>query len=177
MPMKKGTSAATVSSNVQEMMRSGRGQKMAVASALAMKRRSRKMMSEGGMVEGDMMDDTRTTAELQMEGNSHPDGVANPEMEGDERMMAESLRKRASEEMSYAMGGLVQPETSDEPMGTMPTEDMGGPMTEAPVKDENREAELGHEVIEGVPMVSPSGLSSEAQDALMRKKKMRRYMQ
>lgn len=177
MPMKKGTSAATVSANAKEMMRAGHPRLQSLAAALSMKRKSKKMMADGGMVENDMDDDTRTIGELQAEGNSHPDSVANPSMQSDEQMMVDMLRKKAENEMGYAMGGLVQPDTEDEPLGTKPTEDMGGPMTEAPMSDENEDAELGHDVVEGVPDLSPSPLSEEAMSALAMKKKKRRYMQ
>lgn len=41
MPLKKGRSKAVVSYNIKELMRSGRGQKQAVAIALSAARRSK----------------------------------------------------------------------------------------------------------------------------------------
>ena len=41
MPLKKGTSDEVVSKNIEELRRSGRPQKQAIAIALSMKRRSR----------------------------------------------------------------------------------------------------------------------------------------
>jgi ribonucleotide monophosphatase NagD (HAD superfamily) len=42
MPLKKGTSAETVSENIRKEMKAGKPQKQAVAIAMAQKRRSRK---------------------------------------------------------------------------------------------------------------------------------------
>lgn len=50
MPLKHGTSAATVSGNIKEMVKSGHPLKQAIAASLTMKRKSKKM-AEGGMVE------------------------------------------------------------------------------------------------------------------------------
>ena len=42
MPLKKGSSKATVSKNISEMVRSGHPQKQAIAAALASARKSKK---------------------------------------------------------------------------------------------------------------------------------------
>lgn len=50
MPLKKGRSPGTVSTNIKEMMKSGHPQRQAIAAALSMKRKS---MYEGGLVDDD----------------------------------------------------------------------------------------------------------------------------
>ncbi len=52
MPLKKGVSADVVSSNIKELMKSGRPQKQSIAIALANKRKFKKM-AEGGLVNAD----------------------------------------------------------------------------------------------------------------------------
>jgi hypothetical protein len=47
MPLKKGSSRKTVSSNIEEMMKSGRPQKQAVAASMRMAGKSKKTMPRG----------------------------------------------------------------------------------------------------------------------------------
>ena len=94
------------------------------------------MMSDGGMVEDDDEMEPRDLYEINAAGVEPSEAISNPE-EIDENMDA----------VKMAMGGMVQPMTSDEPMGAKPTESM-------PAMDGDK-----------MPMVS-----KEAMEALMRKK-------
>jgi hypothetical protein len=53
MPLKPGSSRATISHNISEMVHSGHPQKQAVAAALSNARRHPKKMAKGGMAEDD----------------------------------------------------------------------------------------------------------------------------
>ena len=140
MPLMKGHSPEVVHSNIKELIKSGRDPKQAIAIALANSRKS-KMMAAGGMVEDDDEMEPRDLYEINAAGVEPSEAISNPE-EIDENMDA----------VKMAMGGMVQPMTSDEPMGAKPTESM-------PAMDGDK-----------MPMVS-----KEAMEALMRKKKNRRY--
>jgi hypothetical protein len=135
----KGHSPEVVHSNIKELVRAGHDPKQAIAIALANSRKS-KMMAEGGMVDDDN-DMPRDLYEINEAAVEPPEDISNPEE------IAENF-----DMTKMAMGGMVQPMTSDEPMGAKPTESM-------PAMDGDK-----------MPMVS-----KEAMEALMRKKKNRRY--
>jgi hypothetical protein len=130
--------------------------------------------SEGGMV-----DDETTLNENRMNSYSRvgDSEVENPEEIEEASMFAKALRKRAQMDgmspENYAMGGLVQPE-HDPNEGNKPSEDMNDeteePMSSMPGRGQEAEHKMN---------VEPSGmgLSSEAKEALIRKKKSRRYVQ
>lgn len=140
-------------------------------------------MAHGGMVSEDMDEGLGTTNaddaerslnQIRIEGEYHPASVANPEHQDHDRMLAKALYKKGEDEemLSYAMGGLVQPEDG-QPLGNKPSEDMTSSTEEPMSEEDGDQAELGHSVIEGVP--PGPGLSSEAMKALEEKKKRRRF--
>lgn len=176
MPLKKGTDSATVSSNIRELMGSGRKPKQAVAIALAHKRKSQ-MMAEGGMVDVDddmdigtnnSEDAQRSLSELQAQGRSLPQEVANPEMEEHSNMLAKALYEQShkGDGLMFADGGLVEEEDSDGMNGNEPSMDMisetGEPMSDEPEKP----SPLEHSMM---------GLTEMAKQAIADKKKKRRF--
>lgn len=183
MPMKKGHSPEVVSSNIREMMMAGHPREQAVAAAMASARKYKKM-AMGGMVTSDMNEDASSDLdenasthlpERNALGETQPESVENPDLQDHERNLASALfREGEKNEMDegYAMGGLVQPEYSDEMLGTKPTEGMQDgteePMNAIPMK----QGGLEHPMM-GNP--SGAGLSEEAKRALQEKKMKRRY--
>lgn len=122
MPLKNGHSQDVISGNIKELVKSGRPQKQAIAAALSMARKSKKM-ADGGLVDND--------------GNATPDPkeaeyrpeLSNPDAEYPERSIVEldqeadqAARKDVANQQSladalneadeeyFAEGGLVQPE-------------------------------------------------------------------
>jgi hypothetical protein len=174
MPLKKGHSKEVVSDNIKEMMKAGHPQKQAIAAALTMARKYKKM-SEGGMVDPDYDEDVssdfednavRGLNEIRVEGKFQENVNASPKAESDEQMLARALHKKAEKDemASYAMGGLVEgPKDvgTEEPDENM-VEETSEPMSEL----EGHVAEEAH---------APIGLSKEQQEAIERKKKSRRF--
>jgi len=114
-----------------------------------------------------------------MKGESHPDEVANPTEMDEDRMFAAALRKKASMAMStenpegaYAMGGLVQPEHG-EALGNKPSEDMRDDSREDMHPEPHAGGPGEHAVYDSVPM--GAGLSEQAKQAILARKKARRY--
>lgn len=183
MAMKKGHGPEVVHYNVREMMRAGHPKMQAVAAAMASSRKYKKM-SDGGLV-GDDMDEgagsdfdenaSTTLGERNILGMTHPNSVESPEMQDAQKHLAKALFQKSEEEemQGYAMGGLVQPEYSDEPLGAKPSENMESsseePMSSMPVKPDG----LEHRIM-GNP--SGPGLSEEAKRALQEKKMKRRFV-
>lgn len=198
MPLKNGHSKEIVSGNIKELMRSGRKPKQAVAIALASARKSKKM-AEGGMIDEDMSDMGRGSVDsMSDEGRTgdpvypkgmDPDGLSSNVM--DEQKMAEALQAakygandnthdfEADDDVAgerMADGGLVVDEANDI-VGDKPSQEMRDaseePMAEemssmgARGPDEHRMAGPGE--------IRPSALSKEAMEAIMRKKKARKY--
>lgn len=131
MPLQKGHSQDVISSNIKELVKSGKKHKEAIAAALAMARKSKKM-AEGGMVADDQ--DKDASSDLDSESQRGPgelmdqanfaarDDVASPMEQKKERSLADALYE-ASEESELphlAEGGLVQPEYSGEESGNKP---------------------------------------------------------
>lgn len=180
MPLKKGHSKEVVKSNIEEMIRYGRPQKQAVAAALSMARKSKKM-ADGGIV-GDDMDkgagddlnenSNRSLGELQAMGASHPNDVENPDYQNTEKMLAKHLFEESEKnenEIGMSDGGLVQ--GNDDPVGAMPSENMeSGAEDMETMLDEP--ASVDHSMIEGVP--ASEGLSDDARKAIEDRKKKRR---
>lgn len=158
MALKMGSDHATIKSNMDEMMKAGHPQKHAMATAMAMAQKSKKMMADGGMVDDD---DSRSLGEIQDLAAFDGEEVENPEKEAAQIMLAATLQKKASESM-YSMGGLVEAETSDDmAVGNKPSEDMMD-STEEPLSAE--------------PMKPSSEmLTAAAKSALEEKKKKRRF--
>lgn len=162
MPLKHGTSSSVVSGNIKEMMRAGHKQPQAIAAALSMKRKSKKM-AEGGLVEApdfdmnDMQDEQRDLGDIAEMGKFESNEIANPETQSIERMFAKKLFDESEKREGYAVGGLVEPESGNE----TPAPEVDG--TEEPMSDEE------------TPVV-PSALSEEALRALLAKKTARKLM-
>lgn len=147
--------------------------------------------ADGGIVTDDMDDgagsdwnenSVRSNGEEQALAVSRPDQVESPEYQDSERMLAKHLHERSEkneeEELDgMADGGLVQDgPAGDEPTGTEPdlefiNDGSEEPMNSMPAKPDGAE----HSEIDGVPEVTPSGLSEEAMKAI-REKKMKRRM-
>ncbi len=135
-------------------------------------------MADGGMVEQEDPEDyNRSLGEIQEEGRSYPNEVANPMEQEESSSFAKALRHKVEMDMgpeseNYAMGGLVEPE-HDPDMGNKPDEDFvadtSEPMSLMPGKGES---------LEHPKMEDPSGmgLSKEALDAIRRKKMGRRFV-
>lgn len=159
MPLKDGHDQESVSYNVKELVRSGRDPKEAVAIALSHARKSKKMAA-GGMVEDEAPRDL-----YEENVDSQPSDISNPENMSEHNKDMNDMKKDADSK-GYAMGGLVQPETSDEIMGNKPSEDMMSsteePLSSLPMKP----AALDHAL-----------LSQDAMNALAERKKKRRYGQ
>ena len=132
---------------VQKLMKEGYKPKQAVAMAISMARKEKKM-ADGGYVEGSDGDldqeHERSLAELTIQGDQPP--IANPEEMEAEIALAQNLHKESEKQESYAMGGLVEADDGDE----KPEPVMSGGMAEP--------------------------LSKEAMEAIAQKKKMRRFM-
>lgn len=143
MPLKMGHSKEIIGHNISEMVKAGHAPKQAIAAALSHARKSKKMadggevktlgetigypgfpkpkaMAEGGEVEPmSEMDDlgpdseVRDLAQLQDQGMSYPQEVANPNEQEEASMFASALKKQKEKSLSpenYAVGGLVEPE-------------------------------------------------------------------
>lgn len=184
MPLKMGVSPETVSSNVKELMKTGRPQKQAVAIALAHKRKSAKKMAMGGMyAEGGMVDPDddmdsgtnnseqalRSLSEIQEQGDMNPSDITNPEYQKDKDSLAKALFDKAqkSEMLSFAEGGLVEG-MEDGMNGNEPDLDLNAG-TEEPMMDEpSKPSAMEH--------MMGAGLSEAAKMALMEKKKRRKFI-
>lgn len=187
MPLAKGHSREIISSNIKEMVKSGRPAKQAIAASLAMARKSKKM-AMGGMVDdeddgtsmmaGDPVypkgDDSQGLSEQVMDAQEENEGLqAEKYSANDNTNSYEADDMVAGSKM--AKGGLAQSELA-QALGNKPDLDWindgtGEPMGSMPDKP----ASLGHEMISGVP--GGMGLSKEAMEALAMKKKNRRFQQ
>lgn len=114
--------------------------------------------------------------EERLEGTPRENEVENPAEQMEASMFAKALMRKREMQMgpeNYAMGGLVQSE-HDGPEGNKPSEDMEDeteePMSSMPGRGQGAEHRMEMEP-------SGAGLSSEAKEAIMRKKKMRRFTQ
>jgi hypothetical protein len=143
--------------------------------------------AEGGEVSEDMDAGLETTNDeeaerslnqLRIEGEAHPKPM-NPEHNDHDRMLARALYKKGEEEetLSYATGGWVEDgPAGDEPVGNKPLKafeqdsELGEPLSE-----ENEPAELGHDVVAGVPKLEPDPLDEKTREALRRNRANRRY--
>ena len=189
-PMRKGHSPEVVSHNVKELVKSGKKQKEAVAIALSAARKYKKM-AQGGLVESPDFDEDqdssndqdadRDQADIAEMGKFHENEIANPEAQDAERMFAKKLFEQSEKREGYAMGGLVLDKEDgvqvDGVQGTEPDLEWVNDSTEEPMVEESDKemaSDLGHSVIEGVPM-DKQMLSEEAMKALEAKKKKRRY--
>lgn len=182
MPLKKGHSPEIVSSNIKELISSGRKPKQAVAIALANKRKYQKM-AEGGMARMDLDDDSdvdsdldenaeRSIDDIAQMGKFQENEVASPMAQDREEALAKALwsKQEEDEPEGYAMGGLVEDELEDdESVGNMPSEDMSSsaeePMGDEPAKPEDK-----------MRLPSGAGLTDEMKQAIMEKRKRRRFM-
>ncbi len=165
MPLKKGRSPEVVSHNIKELVKSGRDPKQAVAIALSKKRKFQ-AMADGGYVEGEMEGEepNRDLAELNDDAYD-PADAANPEEQSEHMAFSQALRNKAESSLpGYAEGGLVESETEDEPLGNKPSESMASPSEEPMASVPAKPAAEDHALI-----------SSEAMEAIEKKKKMRRY--
>lgn len=195
MPLKKGHSQEVVSSNIKELVRSGRKPKQAIAVALSNARKY-KHMAAGGMID----DDEDEMGSMNVAGDMGAAGEAvYPEGQDQEGlspnvMLAEKLaeglqaRKYVANDNSVSYeaddmvagkkmnkGGIVQPE-SDTMVGNKPELDwiddgMGEPMS-VQAKSKGAGGPMAH-----APVGDPTGmgLSEEAKAAIARKKKSRMY--
>lgn len=189
MPLIKGNSKAAVSSNIKEMVKSGRPAKQAIAASLAMARKSKKM-AMGGMVEDDDEgsatmpgdatypegDDQQGLSESVMDAQSENEGL-----QADRYAANDNTNEFNPNDMvagsKMSKGGLAQSEMA-QALGNKPdlswiNDGTGEPMSSMPSKP----ADMEHSMIDSVPMVSPSGLSAEAMEAIRAKKKNRRFQQ
>lgn len=191
MPMKKGHSQEVVSSNIKELMHSGRKPKQAIAIALANARKYKKM-AEGGYVEGDdeegshnvggdmgepgeavypMGEDDQGLSDNVMEAQSLASALQSERYAANDNMVEyESDDNVAGKKMNK--GGQVQPE-HDTNVGNKPdlewiNDGTGEPMSSMPKKPasvEHANADAGMTL----------GLSEDAKEALRKKKMNRRY--
>jgi len=165
MPLKKGKSHAVISQNIKEMVAAGHDPKQAVAAALAHSMK----YAEGGEVEGlpdEESELNRNDRELMSQGVSFVDDISNPESQKQHLDFAKMLHKKAMEEMdmkSYAMGGLVEEDTMDAPLGNKPDEDMMDG-TEEPINV------MPKKMADGGMM-----MSDEMMQAIANKKKNRKF--
>ena len=176
MPLKHGHSPEVVHSNIKEMVAAGHPVKQAVAAALAMKRKSKKM-AEGGMVDPDDDMDLgtdnaegaqRSLAEIQEAGRSLPQDIASPEMEMHSDHLAKALYKQSQDmdKLSFAEGGLVEG-MEDELNGNEPSMAMPGET------DEPMSAEPVHPA---PPEHAAVSLSEAQKAAIMERKRKRKFL-
>lgn len=187
MAMKKGASPEIVGFNIKEMVRGGKKQKHAIASALASARKYKRMPEE----EDDLGD-------VNVQGDMGISGYAvNPKDPIDEGlsenvMLAQAINDDLQEKRYAAndntveyeedhllsgkkmnRGGIAQPEKG-ESRGTRPNLEWIDDGTEEPMSSmPNKPGGLEHAIIDGVP--DSPGLSAEARIAIARRKKGRRY--
>lgn len=155
---------------IQKLIKEGYKPKQAVAIAISMARKHKKM-AQGGYVEGSDGDldqeHERNLTELMIQGDQPP--IANPEEMDAEMALAKNLHAESEKEEYYAMGGLVEPDDGDE------TPEPHNDGLEDDYKSD-KAAKMGHSEIDGVPRIAPSPLSKEAMEAITAKKKSRRFM-
>ncbi len=117
--MMKGYQPEVISSNVREMMKSGRPQKSAIAASLASARKFKKM-AKGGMVDMDKEDPEnymRSLNEIRDDGEYYPNEVANPNEQDEAQGFAAALRRQANNSLSpenYASGGYVKGDSNED---------------------------------------------------------------
>jgi hypothetical protein len=127
MPLKKGHSSEVVSSNIKDLVRAGHEPKQAMAIALAAKRKS-KMMADGGMIQ-----EEGTVGEPVYPMDSDNQGLSpkteavseeNDDLQADKYSANDNTHSFEADDMvsgkKMSQGGLVQPETTGEKLGTKP---------------------------------------------------------
>lgn len=195
MPLMKGHSQGVVSSNIKELVRSGRKPKQAIAMSLSNARKSRKM-AEGGMIEEDEEMGSKNThgddgmsgeavypqdgndqglSENVLEAQSLAEGLQASRMKANDNSVSyEADDKVAGVKMNK--GGIVQPE-QDTNVGNKPelewiNDGMGESMS-VEQKSMGAGSREAHAPVDGV--AGHPGLSEEAKKAIAQKKKSRRY--
>lgn len=128
MPLQKGHSSEVVSKNIKELVKAGHDPKQAVAIALATKRKYKKM-ADGGMVEDEMEESPVPSYPMHSDNEGLSPSV---EAVSDENEDLQSERYAANDNThtfeaddnvsgsKINKGGLVQPETTGEMLGTKP---------------------------------------------------------
>lgn len=184
MPLKNGHSKEVVNSNIKEMVAAGHPVKNAVAASLAMARKSKKM-AMGGMVDDDEgsvesagepvypeNDDAEGLSDSVMDAEMGADGLQARKMKANDN----SVSYQADDSVAGSMmskSGLKQADLA-QALGNKPDLGWINDGTGEPMGDEpDKPTDMEHSKIEGVPM--GMGLSSEAMEALKKKKNRRQY--
>lgn len=129
------------------------------------------VMARGGMVmEGDDEGENHHEGMFELMKLGDQGEISNPQSMSEHQKLAKALMKHEEDSSYYASGGLVEGMDGDEKPSDIVASD-SEPMSSEPYKPNDIE----HKLIEGVPMVVPSGLSEEAKKAIAANKMKRRY--